>query len=213
MPPVLRAFLVAPLAAPTLYWIIAFIGAVVDPDRRGQALRSPFSGIALIYVFGGLISYAITVTAGVPVYLLLRRGGILGPESLVGAGVCIGVVTALAVLFSALSYIAAAMSLLGFVPERVSFWRTVVAQVAGSFVKIVAPAAGGYRFPWRAADEGLVVPIGDLSLVAMATPGHTPEHLAWQVVSRGSAAPTAVLTGGPGARRPRSGPPGWRRSP
>ncbi|MFF8384444.1 flippase-like domain-containing protein [Streptomyces kanasensis] len=48
-----------------------------------------------------------------------------------------------AVVFSALSYVAAAMSLLGFVPERVSFARTVVAQVAGSFVKIVAPAAVG----------------------------------------------------------------------
>ncbi|CAM5434342.1 lysylphosphatidylglycerol synthase transmembrane domain-containing protein [Streptomyces narbonensis] len=48
-----------------------------------------------------------------------------------------------AVLFSAISYLAAAMSLLGFVPERVGFWRTVVAQVAGSFVKIVAPAAVG----------------------------------------------------------------------
>ncbi|MFJ9337922.1 YbhN family protein [Streptomyces sp. NPDC101733] len=45
--------------------------------------------------------------------------------------------------FSALSYLAAAMSLLGFVPERVSFLRTVVAQVAGSFVKLVAPAAVG----------------------------------------------------------------------
>lgn len=50
---------------------------------------------------------------------------------------------AAAVGFSALSYIAAAMSLLGFVPERVSFARTVLAQVAGSFVKIVAPAAVG----------------------------------------------------------------------
>lgn len=50
---------------------------------------------------------------------------------------------AAAVLFSALSYLAAAMSLLGFVPERVGFLRTVVAQVAGSFVKIVAPAAVG----------------------------------------------------------------------
>ncbi|MFD4027662.1 YbhN family protein [Streptomyces sp. NPDC058576] len=45
--------------------------------------------------------------------------------------------------FSALSYVAAAMSLLGFVPERVSFPKTVQAQVAGSFVKIVAPAAIG----------------------------------------------------------------------
>ncbi|MEU2656948.1 lysylphosphatidylglycerol synthase domain-containing protein [Streptomyces sp. NPDC007325] len=50
---------------------------------------------------------------------------------------------AVAVLCSAVSYLAAAMSLLGFVPERVGFWRTVVAQVAGSFVKIVAPAAVG----------------------------------------------------------------------
>ncbi|MFG3347981.1 lysylphosphatidylglycerol synthase domain-containing protein [Streptomyces sp. NPDC048018] len=50
---------------------------------------------------------------------------------------------AAAVVFSAFSYVAAAMSLLGFVPERVGFWRTVVAQVAGSFVKIVAPAAVG----------------------------------------------------------------------
>ncbi|MFB8772272.1 lysylphosphatidylglycerol synthase domain-containing protein [Streptomyces broussonetiae] len=50
---------------------------------------------------------------------------------------------AAAVLFSALTYFAAAMSLLGFVPERVPFPRTVLAQVAGSFVKIVAPAAVG----------------------------------------------------------------------
>ncbi|MEU9288142.1 lysylphosphatidylglycerol synthase domain-containing protein [Streptomyces sp. NPDC048275] len=50
---------------------------------------------------------------------------------------------AAAVLFSALSYFAAAMSLLGFVPERVPFMRAVGAQVAGSFVKIVAPAAVG----------------------------------------------------------------------
>ncbi|MGW0757320.1 lysylphosphatidylglycerol synthase transmembrane domain-containing protein [Streptomyces sp. NPDC002814] len=50
---------------------------------------------------------------------------------------------AAAVLFSACSYFAAAMALLGFVPERVPFLRTVAAQVAGSFVKIVAPAAVG----------------------------------------------------------------------
>ncbi|GLW44621.1 membrane protein [Streptomyces sp. NBRC 14336] len=50
---------------------------------------------------------------------------------------------AAAVLFSAASYFAAALSLLGFVPERVPFLRTVAAQVAGSFVKIVAPAAVG----------------------------------------------------------------------
>ncbi|MFF3749674.1 lysylphosphatidylglycerol synthase domain-containing protein [Streptomyces sp. NPDC002018] len=50
---------------------------------------------------------------------------------------------AAAAAFSVLSYVAASMSLLGFVPERVPFRRTVAAQVAGSFVKIVAPAAVG----------------------------------------------------------------------
>ncbi|MEU3144425.1 lysylphosphatidylglycerol synthase transmembrane domain-containing protein [Streptomyces sp. NPDC006999] len=50
---------------------------------------------------------------------------------------------AAAVLFSAASYFAAALALLGFVPERVPYVRTVAAQVAGSFVKIVAPAAVG----------------------------------------------------------------------
>lgn len=48
-----------------------------------------------------------------------------------------------AALFSSLTYFAAAMALLGFVPEKVPFLRTVVAQVAGSFVKLVAPAAVG----------------------------------------------------------------------
>ncbi|GAA2465856.1 lysylphosphatidylglycerol synthase transmembrane domain-containing protein [Streptomyces macrosporus] len=50
---------------------------------------------------------------------------------------------AAALFFAALTYIAAAMSLLGFVPEKVPFVRTVIAQVAGSFVKLVAPAAVG----------------------------------------------------------------------
>ncbi|WP_434596163.1 lysylphosphatidylglycerol synthase transmembrane domain-containing protein [Streptomyces sp. A5-4] len=50
---------------------------------------------------------------------------------------------AAAVALSALSYPAASMSLLGFVPEKVPWRRTIMAQVAGSFVKLVAPAAVG----------------------------------------------------------------------
>ncbi|WP_374203294.1 flippase-like domain-containing protein [Streptomyces sp. ST2-7A] len=45
--------------------------------------------------------------------------------------------------FAVLTYFAAAISLLGFVPEKVPYLRTVLAQVAGSFVKLVAPAAIG----------------------------------------------------------------------
>jgi glyoxylase-like metal-dependent hydrolase (beta-lactamase superfamily II)/rhodanese-related sulfurtransferase len=48
---------------------------------------------------------------------------------------------------------------------------------------IVAPARGRYEFEHRAADEGDSVEIGGLRLTAWATPGHTPEHLAW-IVSR-----------------------------
>jgi glyoxylase-like metal-dependent hydrolase (beta-lactamase superfamily II)/rhodanese-related sulfurtransferase len=67
---------------------------------------------------------------------------------------------------------------------------------AATGAQIVAPARGGYRFPHRAADEGHAVALGSISLVAMATPGHTPEHLAWQVLSGSDGTPEAVLTGG-----------------
>ncbi|MCB5912208.1 lysylphosphatidylglycerol synthase domain-containing protein [Streptomyces sp. SF28] len=48
-----------------------------------------------------------------------------------------------AMFFSATTYLAATMSLLGFVTEKVSFVRTMIAQIAGNFVKLVAPAAIG----------------------------------------------------------------------
>ncbi|MEU0042870.1 lysylphosphatidylglycerol synthase transmembrane domain-containing protein [Streptomyces werraensis] len=83
---------------------------------------------------------------------------------------------ATAVLFSAASYVAAAMALLGFVPERVPFLRTMAAQVAGSFVKIVAPpAVGGValntRFLQRAGVRpGLAVAsVGASQLVGLGT--------------------------------------------
>ena len=62
--------------------------------------------------------------------------------------------------------------------------------------EIVAPARGRYAFEHRGVDEGDTVEIGGLRLMARATPGHTPEHLAWEVVPEGATAPSAVLTGG-----------------
>jgi glyoxylase-like metal-dependent hydrolase (beta-lactamase superfamily II)/rhodanese-related sulfurtransferase len=62
--------------------------------------------------------------------------------------------------------------------------------------EIVAPARGRYAFEHRGVDEGDTVEVGGLRLVARATPGHTPEHLAWEVVAEGARAPSAVLTGG-----------------
>ena len=42
---------------------------------------------------------------------------------------------------AALTYLAAAWMLLGFVPEKLPLHRTVLVQLAGSFIKLVAPAA------------------------------------------------------------------------
>ena len=61
---------------------------------------------------------------------------------------------------------------------------------------IVAPARGRYAFEHRGVDDGDTLEIGGLRLVARATPGHTPEHLAWEVSADGATGPAAVLTGG-----------------
>jgi glyoxylase-like metal-dependent hydrolase (beta-lactamase superfamily II)/rhodanese-related sulfurtransferase len=46
---------------------------------------------------------------------------------------------------------------------------------------IGAPASGGYAFAHRGLREGDAIRIGDLNVVALETPGHTPEHLAYLV--------------------------------
>ncbi|MES4904690.1 MULTISPECIES: lysylphosphatidylglycerol synthase transmembrane domain-containing protein [unclassified Streptomyces] len=74
-------------------------------------------------------------------YFLLSQFTHIKLGTVVGEANWIWVVGAL--VFSALTYVAAALSLLGFVPEKVPFGRTVLAQVAASFVKLVAPAAVG----------------------------------------------------------------------
>jgi hydroxyacylglutathione hydrolase len=65
-------------------------------------------------------------------------------------------------------------------------------------VEIVAPARGGYAFPHRPAEEGDELEVGRVRFVARATPGHTPEHLAWDIVDvdRPETDPVAVATGG-----------------
>ena len=76
---------------------------------------------------------------------------------------------------------------------------------AATGAEIAAPARGGYTFEHRSMDEGDAVEIGGLRLTAWATPGHTPEHLAWAVTDLGAAAgaagaagaePVGIFTGG-----------------
>ena len=70
---------------------------------------------------------------------------------------------------------------------------------AATGARIAAPAQGGYAFDHDGADEGTTIELGGLRLVAMATPGHTPEHLAWAIHDADAAAdapPSGVFTGG-----------------
>jgi uncharacterized protein (TIRG00374 family) len=84
----------------------------------------------------------ISIIAGAfAAYFLLSQISSIDPATLLAEANWGWVVVA--VLASALSYIAAAMALSGFVPEKLSFVRTTLAQIAGSFVKLVAPAAIG----------------------------------------------------------------------
>ena len=62
--------------------------------------------------------------------------------------------------------------------------------------EIAAPARGGYRFEHRPMAEGDEIALGDLVLVAMESPGHTPEHLSYLLKEAGSGRPLAVFTGG-----------------
>jgi glyoxylase-like metal-dependent hydrolase (beta-lactamase superfamily II)/rhodanese-related sulfurtransferase len=67
---------------------------------------------------------------------------------------------------------------------------------AATGAEIETPAGGRYEFPTRPLVEGDEVKVGDLLIVAMETPGHTPEHLSYLVYEGGSDEPIAVFTGG-----------------
>jgi hydroxyacylglutathione hydrolase len=62
--------------------------------------------------------------------------------------------------------------------------------------ELVLPARGGYEFKYRPADEGDEVTVGDTRLVALSTPGHTPEHLAWLAHDASRPEPHALFSGG-----------------
>jgi hydroxyacylglutathione hydrolase len=66
-----------------------------------------------------------------------------------------------------------------------------LASRTGAEILIGAEACA--EFPHRAVRDGDVLPLGDLELHALATPGHTPEGISWLVVRDGK--PEKVLTG------------------
>lgn len=60
---------------------------------------------------------------------------------------------------------------------------------------VIAPARGGYRFPHEGAVDGFRLDVEGGGLIARATPGHTPEHLSWELQD-GSGRPVALFSGG-----------------
>lgn len=67
---------------------------------------------------------------------------------------------------------------------------------AATGAEVVVPAKGGCSFPHRAVAEGDEVRVGALRLVAMETPGHTPEHTSFAVFDGEAETPVAIFTGG-----------------
>lgn len=62
---------------------------------------------------------------------------------------------------------------------------------------VVAAGSGPYGFAHRAIESGDQLTVGGLRIRARAAPGHTFEHLAWEVWDdAAAAAPSAVFTGG-----------------
>ena len=67
-------------------------------------------------------------------------------------------------------------------------------ELAALGAAVVAPAAGGIEFPVHGLAHGETVDLGGFDLRGLATPGHTPEHLAYVLEESGR--PLALFSGG-----------------
>ena len=90
----LRAFVVAPLVTPILYWAGTLALALADPNRRRMALQAPLGGAGYILAVGAPIAYAATIVAAVPAIWLLRHAGRWALRAMLLLGGIVGLVTA-----------------------------------------------------------------------------------------------------------------------
>jgi glyoxylase-like metal-dependent hydrolase (beta-lactamase superfamily II) len=67
-------------------------------------------------------------------------------------------------------------------------------ELAGLGARLLAPAGAGLSFPHQELRDGEDLDLGGLTLRALATPGHTPEHLSYLLLD--GTRPVAVFTGG-----------------
>ncbi len=67
-------------------------------------------------------------------------------------------------------------------------------ELAARGAQVIASAAGGLEFPHRGLRDGDEVDLAGLTLRALATPGHTPEHLAYLLLD--GTHPAGLFSGG-----------------
>jgi hydroxyacylglutathione hydrolase len=67
-------------------------------------------------------------------------------------------------------------------------------ELAARGARVVAARAAGLRFPHQGLDDEEELDLGGLKLRALATPGHTPEQLAWLLLD--GTRPLALFSGG-----------------
>jgi hypothetical protein len=89
-----RAFLLAPLVVPLLYWAEMLGEAAIDPYRRGRIDPNAWGSLELSLAFGGPVAYAAALLVGVPAYRLLRRTPAFRAEVFVALGAVTGVLVA-----------------------------------------------------------------------------------------------------------------------
>src|SRR5260221_11988348 len=67
-------------------------------------------------------------------------------------------------------------------------------ELAARGAQVIASAAGGLEFPHRGLRDADEVDLSGLTLRALATPGHTPEHLAYLLLD--GTHPAGLFSGG-----------------
>lgn len=66
---------------------------------------------------------------------------------------------------------------------------------AATGARILGPARAGYAFEHTPLEDGAEIPIGDGVMVALATPGHTPEHTSY-IMRESTGTEVALFSGG-----------------
>src|SRR3989442_11921231 len=67
-------------------------------------------------------------------------------------------------------------------------------ELAASGATLIAPAEAALAYPHRPVAPGEQIEVGDVAMRALATPGHTPEHLAYLLLENET--PCALFSGG-----------------